>query len=386
VTRRVTPALVGVLTFLVTSPFLFGGGSGDGDIPVFRSYGDRVLAGDVPYRDFHPEYPPGAFLFFVIPSLAPERQFLIVFQLIAALGIVVGLVLLARLVERLGATRRMQLAALAYAGLTPILLGGFTLRRFDMWPAAICIGVLILLLDGRPLWGLALLGVGAMTKFYPVLLLSVALLAVDHGRRVRAFAAFCAGAFLVAAPFVVVGHGGLYNSAKGQADRHLHLDSIGSYLLLVLHRQVRFAFDGGGWSVFGAGADAAARAQTVAQAAGIVVAALLFARSRRTSWDLVCATVATLAVAACIGKVLSPQFLLWIAPLVVMARSVLAAFSFTGALVLTHVLFPARYGGLLAKHDGEIWLLAARNALLVLLVGALFVAQSRRLATVGEHG
>jgi uncharacterized membrane protein len=385
-TRRLTPAVVGIVTFLVTSPFLFGGGSGDGDIPVFRSYGDRVLAGQVPYRDFHPEYPPGAFLFFVIPSFAPERQYLVVFQLLAALGIVVGLVLLARLVERLGATTWLQYGALVYAGLTPILLGGFTLRRFDMWPAALCVGVLILLLDERPVWALALLGVGAMTKFYPVLLLPVALLAVEHGRRIRAFVAFCAGAFVAAAPFAVVGHGGLYNSAKGQADRHLHLDSIGSSVLLVLHRPVRLAFDGGGWSVFNAGADAAARAQTIAQAVGVVAAAVLFARSRRRPWDLVAATVATLAVGACIGKVLSPQFLLWIAPLVVLSRSVVATLSYTTALVLTHVLFPARYGGLLAKHGGEIALLAARNAALVVLVGVLLVVQRRRAATVGAHG
>ena len=384
--RRLSPALGGVLAFLVTSPFLFGGGSGDGDIPVFRSYGDRVLAGQVPYRDFHPEYPPVAFLFFVVPSFAPERRYLVVFQLLAALGIVVGLVLLARLVERLGATRRMQYAALVYGGLTPILLGGFTLRRFDMWPVALCIGVLILLLDGRPAWALALLGVGAMTKFFPVLLLPVLLLAVERGRRARAFVAFCAGAFVVAAPFLVVGHGGLYNSAKGQADRHLHLDSIGSSVLLVLHRPVRLAFDGGGWSVFNAGADAVARAQTIAQAAGVVAAAVLFARSRRTHWDLVGATVATLAVGACIGKVLSPQFLLWIAPLVVLSRSAAAVVAYSAALVLTHVLFPARYGGLLAKHGGEVGLLAVRNAFLVVLVGALLLAQARRAATVEAHG
>ena len=41
-----------------------------------------------------------------------------------------------------------------------------------------------------------------------------------------------------------------------------------------------------------------------------------------------------------------------------------------------------RYGGLLAKHDGEIWLLVARNLVLLALVGVVLTAQARRVATV----
>jgi hypothetical protein len=384
--RLVPPAAVGVLTFLATCPFLFGGGSGDGDIPVFRSYGDRVLAGDVPYRDFHPEYPPGAFIFFTIPSLASDRRYLVIFQLIAAVGIVVGLLLLARLVEQLGASRGWIYFALAFAGATPLLLGAFTLRRFDMWTAAICIGVLLLLVADRPVAALALLAVGAVIKWYPLILLPLALLYMPRRQRLRSFVGFCAVSAVLWLPFAAVGHGGLYNSEKGQADRHLHLDSIGSSVLLVLHRPVRLAFDGGGWSVFGGGANAVAEIQTVVQLIGIVLCWVLFARSRREPWDLAGAAAVTLAVGACLGKVLSPQFILWFAPLVVLARSRVATALCALAMVITHVLFPGRYGGLLAKHDGEVWLLLARNAALVALVVALFAALAWNPATVERRG
>ena len=83
---------------------------------------------------------------------------------------------------------------------------------------------------------------------------------------------------------------------------------------------------------------------------------------------------------------LSPQFLLWVVPLIVLARSALATVLFATALVLTHVLFPARYGGLLAKHDGEIWLLAARNLALLAVVALLLATQARRPATVVVRG
>jgi hypothetical protein len=378
---RLGPAVAGIGVFLLTCPLLFRGGD-DGDIPVFRSYGDLVLAGHVPYRDFHPEYPPGAFVLFVLPSLAPDHDYLVIFRLLAAVGVLAGLVGLALLVHRLRAGPALAYWSLVFAGLAPALLGAFTLRRFDPWPAAICVGVLLLLVSDRPYWAFALLAAGALVKTYPLVLLPIALLAAARPVRLRALALFCAIGLVVLVPFAALGAGGLWISEKGQADRHLHLDSIGSSLLLVLHRPVRLAFDGGGWSVFGGGAELAARLLTLAQVVGVAAAAILFARSRRGPWELVGAAVTTLAVAAFFGKVLSPQFLLWVAPLVVLARSVLATVFFTGAMLATNLLFPDRYAGLLARHDGEISLLAVRNLLLVASVAALFVAQIRRLDTL----
>ena len=376
--RRLTPGLVGIATFLATCPFLIGGGSADGDIPVFRTYGDLLAAGNVPYRDFHPEYPPGAMPFFALPSLlVSDKNYLSVFQVIAAAGLILCLGLLALLLARLGMSARLRYAALVFSGLAPLMLGAFVLRRFDMWPVAICLGVLLLLLADRPVPAFALLGVGAVVKVFPLILLPVTLLAVDRRVRLRSVGAFCGVGVLAMGPFAILGHVGLYNSTMQQADRHLHLDAIGSSILLVLHRPVRLAFDGGGWSVFGPGAGAAATLQTLAQVVGIGVAALLFARSGRGRWDLVTAVVATLAAGAFLGKVLSPQFLLWVAPLIVLTRAALPIALFTASMLTTQLLFPDRYGGLLARHDGEIWLLLARNALLVGTVAALFACQAR---------
>jgi hypothetical protein len=53
-------------------------------------------------------------------------------------------------------------------------------------------------------------------------------------------------------------------------------------------------------------------------------------------------------------------------------------------MIATHLLFPDRYGGLLARHDAEIWLLAVRNLALFALVVALLAAQVRRVAPAGR--
>src|SRR5439155_20105493 len=44
------------------------------DTPVYEKYGDAMLRGDVPYRDFTVEYPPGALPVFVAPALGNEGE------------------------------------------------------------------------------------------------------------------------------------------------------------------------------------------------------------------------------------------------------------------------------------------------------------------------
>src|SRR5262245_15676174 len=39
------------------------------DVPLYQSFGDRMTDGQVPYRDFRVEYPPGSLPAFLLPSL-----------------------------------------------------------------------------------------------------------------------------------------------------------------------------------------------------------------------------------------------------------------------------------------------------------------------------
>jgi hypothetical protein len=162
----------------------------------------------------------------------------------------------------------------------------------------------------------------------------------------------------------------------------LHLDSIGSGILLALHRPVRLSYDAG-WSVFGAGAGVVAQLHTILEILGVVAASWFFWRSRRSPRDLVACSVAAFAAAAWLGKVLSPQFLLWVAPLVPLVADWAVVVFFTGALFTTEVLFPARYAGLLAKRGGEIALLDVRNGFLVLTTLALWRALVVQRTTTG---
>lgn len=376
--RRVVGPFAAAGSLFALSLILLWRGPADGDVVELQRYGDAVVAGQLPYRDFHLEYPPGAVPFFTIPSLAPAHAYLMISRTVAAAGFLLGLLLLAVLVDRLELSPWWRYGALVFAAVSPVLLGAFVLRRFDAWPAALCIGVLLLLVERRSSWAFALLAVATLVKTYPIVLLPVALLFVDRRERFRGLALFCAVGAAVLVPIAVIAHAGLYDSYVGQWNRHLQLETFGASVQLALHRAIHIAFDSGSWSVFGAGAGGIARLQTAAQAAGVAAAAIVFARSRREPLDLAAAAATTIAVTACFGKVLSPQFLLWIGPVALLARSVAAAGFLASAMLLTNLLFPDRYGGLLRRHGGEIALLGARNVLLLATVAALFAAQLRR--------
>jgi len=86
------------------------------------------------------------------------------------------------------------------------------------------------------------------------------------------------------------------------------------------------------------------------------------------------------------GKVLSPQFLIWLLPLMPLVagrdrRLVLSLF--TGVLLLTQWEFPARYWNLYMLETDMIVLVTARNFLLAVLVVVLLVG-GRRTAPAGQ--
>jgi hypothetical protein len=74
--RRAIPAAAGGIALLFAACSLPNVGLFDGDvvgdIPLYQTYGEAVLDGRVPYRDFFVEYPPGALPALVAPAAASD--------------------------------------------------------------------------------------------------------------------------------------------------------------------------------------------------------------------------------------------------------------------------------------------------------------------------
>jgi hypothetical protein len=86
---------------------------------------------------------------------------------------------------------------------------------------------------------------------------------------------------------------------------------------------------------------------------------------------LVLASLTAVAAFAALGKVLSPQFLVWTIPLGVLAlawRVPLLAGAVAAATVLTQLEFPARYFDYVDRDPFPVALVSARNAVLLLAV------------------
>jgi Glycosyltransferase family 87 len=348
-----------------------------GDVKLFQTFGDRTLAGEIPYRDIFVEYPPGALPVFVAPSLAPADDYVPAFK---GLQIVLGLatIALATLTLALLRTRprRLYLAAL-YLGLAPLALGPTMLNRYDLWPAALLAAALAGLVGGRVTLAFALLGLAVVAKGYAVVAIPPALLYVwaRSGRAAlrRALVAGSAAALLVVAPFLALGPGGVRESLRVQLDRGLHLESLGGSLLAAADRAGAYearVVPGFAFELDGRLPGAVAKATNLLQLAALVGIWLLVSRGPATPHRLLVAVTASVAAFAAFGKVLSPQFLIWLLPLVAVSGGLAAPALLLGALAATHAYFPGRYGDVVAL-GGSTWLVLARNLLLVALVAVL---------------
>jgi hypothetical protein len=166
-------------------------------------------------------------------------------------------------------------------------------------------------------------------------------------------------------------------------ERPLQIESTGSAYLLSLHAladvAVRVETSFGSQGLAGEGPRILAAISGAAVIALVVAVALTLHFGLRRAHPsfaarlFVAACAATIAAGLAGGKVLSPQFVLWLLPVgfIVAGRYGWASFAVTAAAILaTGAYFPHWYWDLVALENRPIALLVVRDALLVGLVAA----------------
>jgi len=354
------------------------------DIPLYRTYGERVAGGLVPYRDFAFEYPPGALPFLVLPALVTDSLEAYRAVFVAELAVVGALAVLAFdwALRNLGRRGRDRLVVLAVIALVPVLLGGVILTRFDLVPAALVALAAGLMATGRLRSAAFVVGVGIAVKLYPVVLVPLLATAAwrRRGRReavvVVAFAA--APAVAVYLPFLILGADGVLDSFGRQLGRPLQIESLGAGVLLGLHHAVGMPLEwssgSGSQNLTGTTAGAVAVLQGIAQMAALALVWVGFARGPATTERLLRYAAAALVAFVALSKVLSPQYLVWLVLLVplVGVRSRAAMWLTVLACALTAAWFPARYWDLVREFDPlSSWFVLFRGVALVALLAVL---------------
>lgn len=384
--RVLLAAALGIAIFILSWAALHQGRLARGqiiDTPVYEKYGDLMAQGKAPYRDFAVEYPPGALPAFVLPALGhvgdPGRFRRSFETLLAVCGslLVVGVALS---LGALGASPRRLYGGVALAAVAPLLVGSVVLTRFDLYPAALAIGALAMLLHGRLRFGHALLGLAIVTKIWPGVLLP---LTVAHVWRTRGRreALTCLGTALgviaaVVLPFVALSPGGVWDSVVRQTTRPLQVESLGAALLIASHHvfgtSAAMVSSHGSQNLGGSAANLVGVLQTVAQVGALLAIWIVFARRSRSREELVQACAAAVVAFVALGKVASPQFMIWLIPFIPLVRKRVAAALFVVALVLTQAWFPLRYWDYALHFDGTTTaIVLTRDLVLLALLGVL---------------
>jgi hypothetical protein len=359
------------------------------DTPGYETYGDAIASGQVPYRDFSVEYPPGALLPMLAPELTARRgnfgDYGHAFEKWMA-GAGVLMTLLAALA--LAALRPPPLRAavtMLLVGASPLLLGNLMLSRFDLWVAALTVGAVAALLWERQATSAVLLGAAIATKLFPAVLAPIGLVWIWRRRGRRAalvwaalVVAVCAVVFL---PFAVLSPGGVADSFTVQLDRPLQLESLGGAVLIALHNDAGttlHVFTTKSQNLSGPGAHAAEVVSSIVQILALLAVWLRYARGPQTRERLVAYAAAAVVAFVAFGKVLSPQYLVWLIPLVPLVRGRLAQALLVAALLLTQIEFPARYWQLANDLRPSIaGVVLARDLVLVALAVLLVVEPGR---------
>jgi Glycosyltransferase family 87 len=359
------------------------------DLFVYRVFTEPVLDGGLPYRDVFLEYPPLAAPAIALPGLlgTGEEVFRWAFAGWTLLLAAAVVVLCGALAARTGGDARRALLA---AALMPLLCGALVRTHFDLAPVAVLLGALLLLATGRPRSGMAVLGLAAMTKGFPLVAapMVIAWLAtrVDRRTLVQSAAALVTALALPAAAAVAMSPSGAWDAVTYHLERPVQVESLpASGVLLMDELGAGDADSVKSHRSDGLEHPAAEALSAVGLATMIGVLAVLVALAGRRSGSreaaaagdsrrLVLASLTAVAAFAALGKVLSPQYMLWLVPLGALAfawRLHALAAATAAAAVLTQIEFPARYFDLVDRDPFPVAVIALRN---LVLLAVLFLA------------
>ncbi|MFL6294944.1 MAG: hypothetical protein ACJ75M_03675 [Actinomycetes bacterium] len=365
-----------------------------GDVRFYGAKVERMLQGELPYRDVATEYPPGSVPFTILPALVVgtgagyRLAFACEMLAVDAVGLWAA-TRLSRVVDP-GRPRRIPLAyVLAMVAVGPLLV-----LRFDLVPAVCVLAAAAMAAEGRFGWAAAALGYGTAAKIFPGVLAPLLVLglvpALGWWRSLlRTVPPFLAGFGLTVVPALALSVRGTADSVLYHVQRGVQVESLWANLIGVAH-----VFGLPAHTVYGFGAyDLASEVSGVAKAlSGVLTLAALAgaawliwrrARARDGLGPADWAGAFTLGTFAFVlpSRVLSPQYLVWLcAPMVGLAMVLAgrrALWTLVAAALVSQVIFPFRYTQLRRLYPFDIGLMTLRNLLLVVACALVVRAFNR---------
>jgi hypothetical protein len=374
------------LIFLATALYLIFMGKDDlaavsWSLTFYHENASKAMAGEIPYRDFLFEYPVLSFPLFLIPRLIVSdlAGYKVAFVLEMLAFDAAAIYLIARQVsetEGLGRVPgRLGWYTIYCVSLSPLLIG-----RFELAPMVLAFAAARWWFVGRSIPGGVAAGLGALMKIFPGVVAAPALvweMSRLRASRARGTVAFFATLAVGLAIWFGVGGRRVLDSLGYHAERGLEVESVyGGALFLwgmVTGADAPWIFN---YKAYHVAPEWGARLVPLVLPIQVGALLLVMGRFRRSGLsDGMRYSAAAVLAFIISGKVLSPQYLIWLFPFLAVLdgrTGRLARQCFLVGCLATAFLYPGSgFVMVLAHQPGAILLLNLRNALLVSLLAVL---------------
>ena len=199
-----------------------------GELALYYDFASRMWWGQLPYRDFFPEYPPFSLFFFWLANLGGERWFTLSYYSLILFFLFLSAIIVIRL-------KGNPYAMIASA----FVLGGLFFDRFDLFPAFFVL-LSFYLLKKYWQWAFVVLGFGFLTKVYPILFLPILFFSVGWRHSLKGFLYFLIPIILTIG--LIIGYGGgdgLKTLYQRHFNRGIQIESLRAMPMLIQALQGR---------------------------------------------------------------------------------------------------------------------------------------------------
>jgi uncharacterized membrane protein len=379
---------------------IYHNGSLQHDVSLFFDYASKIAGGSLPYQDFTVEYPPAALIFFVLPRLAAST--LSAYQLAFAVEILIFDILCLFLLYKI--SQHLKIRPLTTLTIYTVLLlgiGPIIIYRYDLIPATMVLASLYFFSQQKYLPAWAILAAATMTKIYPAIiapLFLIYLITQHHYREIRrGIGTFALTLVILILPGLLIEPAGFWNSFNLQMQRGLHAETTYAALLLLGQtlglNHVSIQVSGPTPLSINAVSELANTLAKIALPLMVLALGLIYwiyYRRRRAALsaptesqedlsNLIPFSFLAILVFMLTNNVFSPQYLIWLLPFVcvIVRPRHIPWIAFAGVTILTYYLYPMHYNSFMREDPTMIYILCARNLLLIGLAVFMLVWKPR---------
>ena len=361
-------------------------------VAIYDNDASAVLGGKLPYRDFSFEYPPLSLLVFLLPGYFSSswQGFASIYQVEILVFDLVGLFLIYLIARRLGKAPWVMLGVYT---LGVLAVGPIIQNQYDIFPAVVTLAAVYFFWLGRHKTAWFLVGLGALLKLYPLLLVPIWLIVYWRNHEYRriwsGLATLLLTCLIILLPFLILSPSSLLRLLDYHTQRGIQIESLYGAFLMLFHNlgwvASRLVFNFGSWNLMGPVPETLDKLSTYFLVVAWVASfALVYWQvragksqfSRMGSYFLIILLLTLLT-----SKILSPQYLIWLIPFLPLVGGPLRVYVWALFVIiggLTYYNFPAHYLKLMAFGNPEIIVLLARDLLLAAMA-VLAIVNLRRM-------